>query len=64
MKNKIQTSQNIFDSMRQEINADHHFLTPSIVGNKSNEVGVSCKEVSFVVEWQMHNPTPEFSLEK
>lgn len=61
MKNKTQTSQNIFDSMKQEINADYLFLTPSVAGNKPNKIGEICKEVPFVVEWQMHNPTPEFS---
>ena len=56
MKTKIQTIREIFNSTKQDLNTDHLFLTPSMIEKKSNEAGVSCKEVSFIVEWQMHNP--------
>jgi hypothetical protein len=64
MKPSIQTIQKKFNSTKQDYYPDHLSLTPSRIEFKSNEAGVSCKEVSFVVEWQMHNPQPEYSEEK
>ncbi|NQU55546.1 MAG: hypothetical protein HQ522_23760 [Bacteroidetes bacterium] len=64
MKSNIQTNRKTFNSMKQDFNPNYLYLTPSVIEEKSNEAGVSCKEVSFIVEWQMHNPKPEYSEER
>lgn len=64
MKTSIQTIQKSFNSIKQDYYPDHLALTPSMIEFKSNEAGVSCNEISFIVEWQMNNPQPEYSGEK
>ena len=64
MNPKIKTSQKIYNSTKQNFHPLPPFLSTSVVENKSNEVRVSSKEDSFVVEWQMDHPVPGFSQGK
>ena len=64
MKLSIQSIQKKGNSTKKDYNPDHLPLIRSGIKDKSFDTDLSSKKVSYIVEWQMNNPQPEYSEEK
>jgi hypothetical protein len=62
MENRTETIREIIYSNRRNRSVNQ-YSSLSTIENKPPGVGISCKEVSFVVEWQMQHPMPKYSGE-
>ena len=63
MENEKQNIRKIISSYKKNRSLNEMYSSPSTIENKPQEVGISCKEVSFVVTWQMYHPMPKYTEE-
>lgn len=64
MENESQAIRKIVSSYKKNRSLNEMYSSPSTIKNNPQEVGMSCKEISFIVEWQMQHPVPEYLVEE
>lgn len=60
MENRTQTIRKIFNSRREDRYLKDPYLSSSMTGKNSTELGMGCTQVSFIVEWQMEENHTEY----
>jgi len=59
MENKSPVNQQDFSSIKNPSPLIYFYPDPSMSESKAGRESVNCKKLSFVVEWQMYNPSSD-----